>query len=393
MPRGFRDTSNGILERWLLAGVVCAIALFSSGCTSGRYTTMYLDRLVHERAEQEVKIETMSLDLEAAQNTIMTLEEENQRLREAGGELDAKPLKKRRVSSEPEAVPAIDKEPASGKPKEEASPTDELTSAPDSIPDLDIGSIEDGPSSPAVDAKQASLKRPDEGESAPEAAPDGGGEAFLPTKLGAPKEKSDGAKSNEEELPSPPSEASEPQTSKTAASSAASVVIDKTQTHGEDLDGKPGDEGVLVVLQPRDGSGKYIPEAASVLIELVDSPGASKSDPNAQVAEWKFTQEEVRRAMRNSTLGRGAYLQVDWDEHVPSHSKLLIIAHWKLPSGEVRTAQHVVKVNLSKGSQAWDSRIDSPIASDEPAASVATRPSTGAESTSANGKSWAPSRR
>lgn len=366
--------------------MACALLLASAGCSSGRYTTMYLDRLVHERAEQEVKLETMALDLEAAHNTITTLEMENQRLREASGELDAKPVKRRRVSDEPDATPLIDKEPSSQKPRNGAAPTDEVTSAPDSIPELDIVPMDEDASPSGINAKHASLKRPEEKEAAPDVFSEGDGNSFMPSKGGASQ-----AEPSEEELP-PPDETDKPAESAAAPIGAAmSIVFDKTQTRGVDLDGRPGDEGVLVVLQPRDGAGRYLAEPASVLIEVVDSPTASKADSSAQVAEWKFTREEVRRAMRNSTLGRGAFLQVDWDEHLPSHSKLLIIAHWKSPSGEELTTEHVVKVNLSRGAQARNSRLNGPSESDEPAVSVATRPSSRDASTS--NKSWTPSRR
>lgn len=350
---------------------------------------MYLDRLVDERAQQEVKIENMSLDLEAAQNTIMTLEAENQRLREASGELEAKPLKRRRVSTEPEDVPAIDAEPKADSRKSEASPKEDLTSAPDSVPDLNIAEIEDEASPSAVDAKPASLKRSDEPESAPDAAPDDGGSAFMPKDAGAAFKAA-----SDEELPEPPADMEGAPTASSDTSNAVSAIaIDKTQTRGEDLDGKPGDEGVLVVLQPRDSTGKYVTQVGSVVIELIDSPTVTKSDTNAQVAEWKFTQEEVRRAMRNSTLGRGAYLQVDWDEHIPANSKLLIIAHWTTPSGEELSAQQVVKVNLARGARAWDPRPNGSPENEQPAASVATRPSSSASSTSTSDKAWAPTRR
>ncbi len=370
-----------------MGNLLALLLLLSCGCSSGRYTTMYLNQLVHEKAEQEVKIESMSIDLQSAEHKIMTLEMENQRLREAvGGEAESKPIKNRRVRQEPESVPAIDNQPKSNKSKKEESPTDDLTSAPD----LEIGPLEDEASPPAVDAKQAALKRVDENESAPDTAEsDGkGAEAFLPMKTTKPA-----PDSSEDELPDPKASGAnspEPLTPESNDSSTAVVLaIDKSQTRGEDLDGQPGDEGVLVVLQPRDADGKYVPHTGTVIIEVVDSPTASKADSSAQVAEWKFSQEEVRRATRNSTLGRGAYLSVDWDEHRPTHEKLLIVARWKSPSGEELSTEQVVRVNLSKSTHAWDSRLNKAGDSNRPTPSVATRP-TGASSDS---KSWAPTRR
>lgn len=380
MPSGHTPSLIGNVKHRLLAAVLLFVALSALGCSSGRYTTMYLDRLVHERAEQEVKIETMSLDLEAAHNTITTLEMENQRLREASGELESKPLKRRRVSAEPEAVPAIDPETNPGAEKSESKPSDDLSSAPDSVPDLNIAEIEDDSLPPPKDADAA-------GDVTTDSAPDDGGAAFLPRNVGRVSE---GAS---EEPPST-SASDEERTASTSNVSgvAVSLAFDKTKTRGEDLDGKPGDEGVLVVLQPRDRDGNYVTEVGPVVIEVVDSPSAKKSDSQAQVAEWKFSKEEVRRAMRNSALGRGAFLQVDWDEHIPANSKLLVIARWTTPKGEELTAQQVVKVNLSRGARAENTDLESTFAADQPEASLATRPSTSTSSSSTN-RAWTPTRR
>lgn len=381
-----RHSHNPTVPLRLKGNLIALLVLACCGCSSGRYTTMYLNQLVHEKAEQEVKIESMSIDLQSAQEKIMSLELENQRLREANGEVDPKPVKSRRIRQEPESVPAIDNRPKNSKPEKEKSPTDDLTGAPD----LEISPIEEDASPPALDAKQAALKRADESDAPPDAAnaEGDGAEAFLPAKAPRPV-----PETNEGELPDPKSsgaESSEPSSPDASdSSSAVALAIDKSQTRGEDLDGQPGDEGVLVVLQPRDAAGKYVPQVGTVVIEVVDSPNATKNDSNAQVAEWKFTQEEVRRATRNSTLGRGAYLSVDWDEHRPTHERLLIVARWKSPTGEELTTEQVVRVNLSKSTHAWDSRLNKAGEREESVPSVATRPS----GSSSESKSWAPTRR
>lgn len=351
------------------------LMLLFCGCSSGRYTTMYLNQLVHERAEQEVKIETMSLDLEAAQNTIMTLESENQKLREqAGLDTEIRPLRNRQVRQAPESRPAID-----DAQKKKTRPSDDQSG----VPDLEITPLEEDASPPALDAKNAPAKRGDEVESPPDET---SVESFLPNKAARANDPPS-EDASPEELPNPRTDTAE-NAAEDSLSQAISLTIDRSLTRGEDLDGQPGDEGVLIVLQPRDAAGKYLPQTGSVVIEVVDSPTATKEDSAAQVAEWKFSQDEVRRATRNSSLGRGAYLSVDWDEHLPTHEKLLLIAKWKSPSGEVLTAEHVVRVNLQKGSTAWDSRLQQAEGLDQPSESVATRPS-GPGAT----KSWAPARR
>lgn len=334
---------------------------------------MYLNELVHERAEQEVRLETMALDLEAAKQQITTLEMENQRLREQLGlDTTTRPIRSRRVRQEPDVAPAIDSEPEIKAPKKNGGPSPDDVAE---IPDLEIAPLEEDASPPALDARPASLKRRD--------APDSDG-SFLPQQT-AP---------GEQELPEPDDEnaLTSAESQVDDAQQAVSLTIDKTQTRGEDLDGHPGDEGILVVLQTRDSRGVYIPQNGSVVIEVVDAPNANKSDPTAQVAEWRFSPDEVRRATRNSSLGRGVYLSVDWDEHRPANERLLVIARWKLPSGEELTAEQIVRVNNRKSPIAWDSRLkrtdSSSARTSEAPESIATRPLNRSES-----GSWAPSRR
>lgn len=70
-------------------------------------------------------------------------------------------------------------------------------------------------------------------------------------------------------------------------------IVLASRTGGVDLDGQPGDDGVVVYLQPVDADGDVIKAAGQITIQLVDltNPGAARS-----IATYVFSdRDELRK--------------------------------------------------------------------------------------------------
>ena len=50
----------------------------------------------------------------------------------------------------------------------------------------------------------------------------------------------------------------------------ASISINPSATRGEDLDGIPGDEGVVLLVQPRSDSGNVIQTTGDLTVSIID---------------------------------------------------------------------------------------------------------------------------
>jgi hypothetical protein len=140
-----------------------------------------------------------------------------------------------------------------------------------------------------------------------------------------------------EELPgtpgSPPSGA--PSVGPAGDSSAAGgvptkLVINKRLTGGLDRDGHNGDEGVLVVVEPRDAQGRLIKSAADVSIVVMDPAleGAAQ-----RVARWDFAADEVPSHFQSTPLGAGLRFQLAWPAEPPKNRQLQLFVRYTTPDG------------------------------------------------------------
>jgi hypothetical protein len=70
-----------------------------------------------------------------------------------------------------------------------------------------------------------------------------------------------------------------------ADAQVARIALNSHLTGGYDFDGQPGDEGLLVVVEPQDEAGQYVPLPGDLAIEVRDPQQAGAA---AHVARWEF---------------------------------------------------------------------------------------------------------
>lgn len=105
------------------------------------------------------------------------------------------------------------------------------------------------------------------------------------------------------------------------------IDISSGSTRGEDVDGQPGDEGVVVLIQPKDRNGVLIKESGEVTVSLID-PGADHE--GQRIGLWKFTPQEMRLfEVKNEHSEQGYLLHLPWDGQIPSSQDLLLyVRYW-----------------------------------------------------------------
>ncbi|MBN2582474.1 MAG: hypothetical protein JXL80_05355 [Planctomycetes bacterium] len=115
-------------------------------------------------------------------------------------------------------------------------------------------------------------------------------------------------------------------------------------TGGLDTDGKPGDEGVRVVLLPMDKDDDVVKRAGSVEIDLFD---LAATDGNQRVGHWDFTIDQAAHEWV-SGFGASSYsFELTWPGgRQPQHRDLTVVVHFKTLDGRVLMAQRGVRVRL-----------------------------------------------
>ncbi|MFM7539702.1 MAG: hypothetical protein ACKO9Z_08590 [Planctomycetota bacterium] len=107
-----------------------------------------------------------------------------------------------------------------------------------------------------------------------------------------------------------------------------SVVVGRSTTPIDD-DRLPGDEGVQVVLEPRDADGKLqrAPACASVTIVEVDGQGLK-----SPIGTWDYSPEQMRASWKQGLLTSGFVLNCLW-QAPPKSDRVKIMASFTMEDG------------------------------------------------------------
>jgi hypothetical protein len=131
------------------------------------------------------------------------------------------------------------------------------------------------------------------------------------------------------------------------------LFLNPALTGGSDFDGQPGDDGLLVVLEPRNEANQYIPAAGSVSVVVLDP---NRVGDAARIARWDFDAAELADKFDHGTT-RGLNLTLPWPATPPPGEKLHLFVRYVAPDG--RKLQSDREIFLRRGediAQAWTPR-------------------------------------
>jgi hypothetical protein len=109
------------------------------------------------------------------------------------------------------------------------------------------------------------------------------------------------------------------------SSRVASIVLDRAMTGGIGSDDRSGDQGLLVVIEPRDASGRVVDAPAAVNVAVLDPAYQGEA---ARVARWNFTAAETAALFRRTNSGVAIHLAMGWPDSPPKHNKLHLFVRY-----------------------------------------------------------------
>jgi hypothetical protein len=114
-------------------------------------------------------------------------------------------------------------------------------------------------------------------------------------------------------------------------------------TGGLDEDNCPGDEALMVVLEPRDCDGHTIKAPGQLHVEASEiSPEGLKT----LLSTWDVPPDQLRRAWRSGFLSTGYFVVLPWKTW-PGSTKLRVVARFTLADGRMFEADKDVTVHLT----------------------------------------------
>lgn len=167
---------------------------------------------------------------------------------------------------------------------------------------------------------------------------------------------------------------------------AASITIDPVLTGGINSGDRSGDQGVLVVVEPRNQSGQTIDAPAEMSVVVLDPASLDAQGKAARVGRWDFTAAETAALFRRTESSRAVHLAMAWPNEGPKHNKLHVFVRYMTADGRRLETDRAIEVALPGEQQAGWTPGTLPSIQDAPAAEPST-PRTAGRSR------WSPDRR
>jgi hypothetical protein len=125
-------------------------------------------------------------------------------------------------------------------------------------------------------------------------------------------------------------------------------------TGGADFDGQPGDDGLCVVLEPRNAADQCLPLTGAVSVVVLDP---SRQGDAARVARWDFDAAAVQQAVHRTPSTRGIKLELPWPAAPPANSQLKLFVRYETPDGrKLQTDRDIVLTSTGQLAGRWTPR-------------------------------------
>jgi hypothetical protein len=152
----------------------------------------------------------------------------------------------------------------------------------------------------------------------------------------------------------PPPRAREPVPFNPAGDSrrVASIAIDRILTGGINSGDRTGDQALLVVVEPRDRSGRTVDAPAEISVVALDPAIVDSHGKVARVGRWDFTAAETAALFRRTDSSRAVHLAMAWPADPPKHGKLHLFVRYTTADGRRMEADSPIEVALAGQRQA-----------------------------------------
>ena len=367
---------NRVASAWLAAAALVALG----GCKGKPYVNAH--------------IESLNTEFRQLEDYVYALEEENDRLQEENDLIRAGRLPAERNAPRPRGGAFLD--PANDAP---ASTPPDLRPRVGDPPRITDPPVIDIPAAPR-EAQPArvpprtvppGLEAPGPGPSDPRPSirnrplsnpPEQRGLNLVPPATGVPE--------SADELPTPaasPSSPPEPIHSKPVDSHVTHLFINPVLTGGSDFDARPGDEGLNVVLEPRNAADELVSQPGAVSVVVLDP---SKAGDAARIARWDFDISTTRQKMQSASAAQGIQLQLPWPSTPPSSKNLHLFVRYETADGRKLQADREIFISTEERvAERWTPRTrpSLPVTT-----SASPQPHAGSQEKRLSPAPWSPSR-
>jgi hypothetical protein len=129
------------------------------------------------------------------------------------------------------------------------------------------------------------------------------------------------------------------------------ITLNRKLTGGHNIDGHPGDEGVLVVVEPLNAAGDLVEVPGQVSIVVLDP--AIEGDAS-RIARWDFTSQDAAGHLKRTPLGDGLHFDLRWPHSPPTHRVLNLYVRYTTADGRRLQVEKQIEVDPPGGAEPAD---------------------------------------
>lgn len=96
------------------------------------------------------------------------------------------------------------------------------------------------------------------------------------------------------------------------------------------FDDQSDDDGLVLVLQPKNERGELVPTFADLEITLLDP---ARQGQAATIGHWKYSAAEVKAKFQPIGSNQGIHLTLPWNGPDPSADRVIVFVYYTLPDG------------------------------------------------------------
>jgi len=103
-----------------------------------------------------------------------------------------------------------------------------------------------------------------------------------------------------------------------------------TMCRAQNVDGKPGDDGLYLVLVPRNNAGEFVPSTGDLTIVIEET----QSDNSVlRIGRYEYTAEELKEHLEPIGSAPGLHLPIRWNDQTPNSTSVDVYVKFTLSDG------------------------------------------------------------
>jgi len=133
------------------------------------------------------------------------------------------------------------------------------------------------------------------------------------------------------------------------------IAFHASLCRGTNRESDPNEDGLRLVLQPKNQDGDFLPAVAGMTIVVVD-PGRPEAE--SKIGRWTWTADELQQSLEPIGVSQGFHVAVAWQSKRPIAKSVQVHVRYEMADGRRLVNEKTIELHTpSLGSDAWTPRV------------------------------------